>query len=136
MGEMFVRSPTTHTIPTAFCSARVQDRSSSLAIAEHHGRALPIWAPVLNTFSITSFSILPTHTSCMSRPGALSTKTANCSVRTMAESPSSPKILVAGALDGVFRSDDGGDHWNRISPEGHKDIKNIESLAIDPKNPD
>ena len=58
------------------------------------------------------------------------------SIRSFAMAPSNPKILVAGALDGVFRSDDGGDHWNRISPEGHKDIKNIESLAIDPKNPD
>ena len=36
----------------------------------------------------------------------------------------------------MFRSDDAGDHWSRISPEGHKDIKNIESIAIDPQNPD
>jgi photosystem II stability/assembly factor-like uncharacterized protein len=39
-------------------------------------------------------------------------------------------------LDGVYRSDDAGDRWSRISPEGHKDIKNIESIAIDPQNPD
>ncbi len=58
------------------------------------------------------------------------------SIRSFAMAPSNSKILVAGALDGVFRSQDGGDHWTRISPEGHKDIKNIESLAIDPKNPD
>jgi photosystem II stability/assembly factor-like uncharacterized protein len=58
------------------------------------------------------------------------------SIRSFAMASSNPKVLVAGALDGVFRSDDGGDHWNRISPEGHKDIKNIESVAIDPKNPD
>ena len=58
------------------------------------------------------------------------------SIRSFAIAPSNSKILVAGALDGVFRSDDGGDRWTRISPEGHKDIKNIESLAIDPKNPD
>jgi len=58
------------------------------------------------------------------------------SIRSFAMSPSNSKILVVGALDGVFRSEDAGDHWTRISPECHKDIKNIESLAIDPKNPD
>src|SRR6184192_1796254 len=58
------------------------------------------------------------------------------SIRSFAMASSNSKILVAGALDGVFRSNDGGDHWARISPEGHKDIKNIESLAIDPQNPD
>ncbi|HKT26250.1 MAG TPA: hypothetical protein VJR04_16700, partial [Terriglobales bacterium] len=58
------------------------------------------------------------------------------SIRSFAMAPSNSKVLVAGALDGVYRSQDGGDHWTRISPEGHKDIKNIESLAIDPKNPD
>jgi photosystem II stability/assembly factor-like uncharacterized protein len=58
------------------------------------------------------------------------------SIRSFAMAPSNSKVLVAGALDGLFRSNDGGDHWTRISPEGHKDIKNIESIAIDPKNPD
>jgi len=58
------------------------------------------------------------------------------SIRSFAMAPSDSKVLVAGALDGVFRSEDGGEHWSRISPEGHKDIKNIESIAIDPKNTD
>ncbi|MBV9435040.1 MAG: transcriptional regulator [Acidobacteria bacterium] len=58
------------------------------------------------------------------------------SIRSFAMAPSNSRVLVAGALDGLFRSEDGGDHWSRISPEGHKDIKNIESIAIDPKNPD
>ncbi len=58
------------------------------------------------------------------------------SIRSFAMSLSNPRILIAGALDGVYRSQDGGDHWTRISPEGHKDIKNIQSLAIDPKNPE
>lgn len=58
------------------------------------------------------------------------------SIRSFAMAPSNSKVLVAGALDGVYRSEDGGDHWSRVSPEGHKDIKNIESVAIDPKNPD
>ena len=49
---------------------------------------------------------------------------------------SDPKVLVAGALDGVYRSNDGGDSWARISPENHHDIKDIGSIAIDPRNPD
>ena len=58
------------------------------------------------------------------------------SVRSFVVAPSDPSILVAGALDGVFRSLDGGDTWRRISPPGHPEIKNIESLAVDLQNPD
>ncbi len=60
----------------------------------------------------------------------------NKSVRTLALAPSDHNILVAGALDGVYRSRDAGIIWERISPEGHSDLKNIESAAIDPQNPD
>jgi photosystem II stability/assembly factor-like uncharacterized protein len=58
------------------------------------------------------------------------------SVRALALAPSNPKIMVVGALDGVFRSNDGGDSWSRISPEDNKDLKNVESIAVDPKNSD
>jgi photosystem II stability/assembly factor-like uncharacterized protein len=58
------------------------------------------------------------------------------SVRALAMAPSNPKVLVAGALDGVFRSNDGGEHWSLISPPGHRDIRNIESIAIDPADPE
>jgi photosystem II stability/assembly factor-like uncharacterized protein len=57
------------------------------------------------------------------------------SIRSFTMASSNSRILIAGTLDGVFRSEDAGDHWSRISPEGHKDIKNIESVAIDPKDP-
>lgn len=57
------------------------------------------------------------------------------SVRALELAPSNPNILVAGALDGVFRSSDGGDRWERISPENHPEIKNIESVAVDPQDP-
>jgi photosystem II stability/assembly factor-like uncharacterized protein len=56
------------------------------------------------------------------------------SVRALAMAPSNPNVLVAGALDGVFRTTDGGEHWNLISPPDHVDIRNIESIAIDPTN--
>ena len=57
------------------------------------------------------------------------------SVRTLSMAASDHNILVAGALDGVYRSRDAGATWEHISPEGHPDLKNIESTAIDPQNP-
>jgi len=57
------------------------------------------------------------------------------SVRSLTDARSDPKILVAGTLMGVFRSDDGGEHWGRISPEGSAEIHEVESLAVDPVNP-
>ncbi len=57
------------------------------------------------------------------------------SIRAMAIAASDSRVLVAGALDGVFRSKDGGNTWQRISPANHTEIKNIESIAIDRKDP-
>ena len=56
-------------------------------------------------------------------------------VRAMALAPSNPRIIVTGTLDGVYRSNDGGDSWSRISPPNHADIRNLDSVAIDPKDP-
>jgi photosystem II stability/assembly factor-like uncharacterized protein len=52
------------------------------------------------------------------------------SIRAIAVAESDPKVIVLGALDGVFRSADGGQHWQKISL-GHAEIKNVESIAID-----
>ena len=43
--------------------------------------------------------------------------------------------MVLGALDGVYRSTDSGSTWTLISPEGSKELHEIESIAIDPKDP-
>lgn len=62
------------------------------------------------------------------------------SVRSLAIAPSNPDFLIAGSanddpkLNGVFRSTDAGKNWERISPEGDKEIHNIESIAINPRN--
>jgi photosystem II stability/assembly factor-like uncharacterized protein len=56
------------------------------------------------------------------------------SVRAMALSASDPKVVVAGALDGVYRSTNGGNNWQRISSSDGI-VKNIESIAVDPKDP-
>src|SRR5258706_1990441 len=58
------------------------------------------------------------------------------SIRAFAMAGSNESIRVVGALDGVFRSNDGGNHWTHIPPENHAEIRNIESIAIDPRNPD
>ena len=57
-------------------------------------------------------------------------------VRALAQAASDPDVLVAGTLDGVYRSRDAGKTWERISPEGHEEIRNLDSVAIDPRNPD
>ncbi|MGB7985988.1 MAG: transcriptional regulator [Terracidiphilus sp.] len=54
------------------------------------------------------------------------------SIRAFAQAPSNPDTLVAGTLDGVYRSTDGGSNWSQISPVGSQEIHEVESLAIDP----
>lgn len=58
------------------------------------------------------------------------------SLRALSIAASDPKILVVGALDGIYRSRNGGHDFERISPANHAEIKNVESVAIDPVNPD
>jgi photosystem II stability/assembly factor-like uncharacterized protein len=57
------------------------------------------------------------------------------SVRALALAPSDPRIIAAGTLSGVFLSKDGGRSWTRITPKGHRDLRNIESLAFDASDP-
>jgi photosystem II stability/assembly factor-like uncharacterized protein len=57
-------------------------------------------------------------------------------VRALAQAPSDPDLLVAGALDGVFISRDAGLNWTRVTPAGDDELRNFDSLAIDPENPD
>jgi photosystem II stability/assembly factor-like uncharacterized protein len=56
------------------------------------------------------------------------------SIRALAIAGTGPGMLVAGALDGIYRSADSGDTWKRISPEENAEIKNIQSVAVDPRN--
>lgn len=57
-------------------------------------------------------------------------------VRMLAQSASNPEILAAATIEGVFRSRDLGHRWERISPAGHEDLRNFDSVAIDPTDPD
>ena len=56
-------------------------------------------------------------------------------VRALAMAPSDPNVLVAGTLDGVYRSLDASKTWERISPAHHEELRNLDSLAIDPRDP-
>jgi photosystem II stability/assembly factor-like uncharacterized protein len=56
-------------------------------------------------------------------------------VRALAIAPSDADILVAGTMDGVYRSADNGKTWERISPEHHEELRNLDSLAVDPRDP-
>jgi photosystem II stability/assembly factor-like uncharacterized protein len=49
---------------------------------------------------------------------------------------SDPNTLIVGALDGVYRTRNAGETWTRISPDSSSELKNIESVAIDPADPD
>ena len=55
-------------------------------------------------------------------------------VRTLEFAPSRPAMLVAGTRSGVFRSNDSGKAWERISPEGDPELRNVDSLAVDPRD--
>ena len=57
-------------------------------------------------------------------------------VRAFVAAPSDPDTLVAGALDGVFRSRDAGKTWEMITPANDPELRNFDSLAIDPQDPE
>ncbi len=57
------------------------------------------------------------------------------SIRALSQAASNPKLLVAGTLKGVFRSEDGGMQWKQITPVGSSELHEVESIAIDPKDP-
>ena len=58
------------------------------------------------------------------------------SVRALAQASSNAHVLVAGTLRGVYRSADKGLHWREISPAGGSEIHEVESVAIDPYDPE
>ncbi len=58
------------------------------------------------------------------------------SIRAFVQAFSEPALLFAGTLEGVFRSKDWGATWIQISPKGSHEIHEVESLAVDPTNPE
>lgn len=57
------------------------------------------------------------------------------SVFALTQASSDSRVLVAGTLKGVYRSDDKGLHWREISPAGSREVHEVQSIAIDPNDP-
>jgi photosystem II stability/assembly factor-like uncharacterized protein len=57
-------------------------------------------------------------------------------VRTLVQAASDSDIIAAGALDGVFVSRNSGRDWERVTPAGDPELRNFDSLAIDPQDAD
>jgi photosystem II stability/assembly factor-like uncharacterized protein len=55
-------------------------------------------------------------------------------VRALAQSPTNPKLFIAGSLTGVYRSTNDGNTWERITPSNHDDLRNFDSVAFDPRD--
>ncbi|MEJ7861089.1 MAG: YCF48-related protein [Pyrinomonadaceae bacterium] len=53
------------------------------------------------------------------------------SIHSMIQSTFDPKIILVGALSGVWRSENGGDDWDKVSSSTMP--LNVNSLAIDPR---
>jgi photosystem II stability/assembly factor-like uncharacterized protein len=57
-------------------------------------------------------------------------------VRALEAAPSNSAERLAGTRTGVFRSLDRGVTWQRISPAGDPELRNVDSIAIDPRDPE
>ena len=57
-------------------------------------------------------------------------------VRALEQSESDRRVWIAGTRTGVFRSSDDASTWQRITPPDNAELQNIDSLAIDPTNPE
>ena len=44
------------------------------------------------------------------------------------------RIILAGTRTGVFRSIDEGETWDRITPINDPELRNVDSLAVDPRD--
>jgi photosystem II stability/assembly factor-like uncharacterized protein len=55
-------------------------------------------------------------------------------IHSLTQSSSNPNILVAGSNTGVYLSKDAGDTWEQLPTSSYPDIRNVESLAVDPRN--
>jgi photosystem II stability/assembly factor-like uncharacterized protein len=55
-------------------------------------------------------------------------------VRGLVQSTKDANVLVAAALDGVYRTMDRGQTWKRITPENDPELRGFHSVAIDPRD--
>ena len=55
-------------------------------------------------------------------------------VRALNQSSLRPEVLVAGTRSGVFQTRDAGRQWHRISAAADAELRNIDSVAVDPQD--
>jgi photosystem II stability/assembly factor-like uncharacterized protein len=55
-------------------------------------------------------------------------------LHSLVQSSENPDVLVVGSITGVFRSDDSGETWKKLNNSGADGLRNVESLAIDPRD--
>jgi photosystem II stability/assembly factor-like uncharacterized protein len=55
-------------------------------------------------------------------------------VRGLVQSTKDANVLVAAALDGIYRTLDRGQTWKRITPENDPELRGFHSVAIDPRD--
>jgi photosystem II stability/assembly factor-like uncharacterized protein len=55
------------------------------------------------------------------------------SVFSLTQAASDPNFLVAGTHRGVFVSKDSGDSWTQLPTDAYPDIRDVESVAVDPR---
>ena len=59
----------------------------------------------------------------------------NEAVRALETSFEHSPVILAGTRTGVFRSTDDGKTWRRITPADDPELRNVDSLAVDPRDP-
>ncbi|HEX6185809.1 MAG TPA: peptidoglycan-binding protein, partial [Pyrinomonadaceae bacterium] len=57
-------------------------------------------------------------------------------IHSLTQAAKDPDLLLAGTNRGVWRSDNGGDHWELLDTKATPGLINIESLAVDPRDSD
>jgi photosystem II stability/assembly factor-like uncharacterized protein len=57
----------------------------------------------------------------------------NEAVHSLTQSVADADVLIAGTFNGIFRSDDSGDHWQQLHTTGTPGLEHVESLAMDPR---
>ncbi len=60
----------------------------------------------------------------------------NEAVHSLAQAPSNPNVLIAGTINGIFRSDDAGESWTQLPTHRTQGLINVTSLAIDWRTPE
>ncbi|HJR09638.1 MAG TPA: YCF48-related protein [Pyrinomonadaceae bacterium] len=55
-------------------------------------------------------------------------------LHSLAQSSSDPNVLIVGSNKGVYRSQDSGETWEQLPTSAYPDIRNVESIAVDPRN--